>query len=266
MTDEADNPRATMGGNKPPISEVLADTYKDLIAKIDPIAERANALAAELKGDAEKIEPATIRTEKQLATISELVLDAVDLSKKLEATRTVEKKPHLDACREVDGYFGALTTRLNRIADTFTELASGHQRAVSAEARRKADAEAAALRAKEEKLRAAADAAKRPDTAAKKQDQADELAAQAEAAEAKAASSNHELTKVKTDAGVSVGAKTEWTFKITDYEAIPLDKLRPYFKREEIEKAIRAFVKIHKGAAVLAGVHFEEDIKATIRR
>lgn len=266
MTDEADNPRATMGGNKPPISEVLADTYKDLLAKIDPIAERANKLAAELKGEAEKIEPATIRTEAQIATISELVLDASDLSKKLEATRTVEKKPHLDACREVDGYFGALTTRLNRIADTFTDIASGHQRAVAAEARRKAEAEAAELRAKEEKLRAAAEAAKKPATADKKQEQADEIAAQAEAAEAKAATTNHELAKVKTDAGVSVGAKTEWTFKITDYEAIPLDKLRPYLKREVIEQAIRAYVKIHKGSASLAGVHFEEDIKATIRR
>lgn len=266
MTDEAENPRERIGGNNPPISEVLADTYKDLLAKIDPIAERANKLAAELKGDAEKIEPATIRTEAQIAAISELVIDASDLSKSFEAKREIEKDPHWKAFKAVNAFFGEFTARLDRIADTFTAIASGHQRAVAAEARRKAEAEAAELRAKEEKLRAAAEAAKKPATADKKHEQADEIAAQAEAAEAKAATTNHELTKVKTDAGVSVGAKTEWTFKITDYEAIPLDKLRPYLKREVIEQAIRAYVKIHKGSASLAGVHFEEDIKATIRR
>jgi len=42
--------------------------------------------------------------------------------------------------------------------------------------------------------------------------------------------------------------------------------LRPYLKREQIEAALKSYVRIHKGAAALPGVHFEEDVKATFKR
>jgi hypothetical protein len=257
---EEPNPRAQMGGNNPPLSEILADTNKALITEIDPIAARANALIAKIKEGG-----GIIANEEQLGVVAEVVTDAKALAKRFENRRVEEKEPHLQACRDVDGFFATFKERLGRIDAVFVDLSTAYQRKKIADERAAADA-AAKLRAEEDRLRAAADAAKRPATAERKHEQADEVAAQADAAEARAASTNHELTKVKTATGVTAGAKTEWTFRITDYEAIPLDKLRPYFKRDQVEAAIKAFVKIHKGAAALLGVNFEEDVKATFRR
>jgi hypothetical protein len=145
-------------------------------------------------------------------------------------------------------------------------MSTAYQRKKIADERAAADAAAARLRAEEDRLRAAADAAKRPATAEKKHEQADEIAAQADAAEARAASTSHELTKVKTATGVTAGAKTEWTFKILNYEIIPLDQLRAFIPRDAIEAAIKTLLKIQKGAATLPGVQFEETVKATFRR
>lgn len=258
--DEA-NPRAQMGGNNPPLSEVLADTNKAMIAEIEPIAVRANALSAQVKEAG-----GVIKDEVQLGVVAELVTDAKALFKRFENRRIEDKEPHLAACREVDSFFGAFKERLGRIEGVFVDLSTAYQRKKAADARAAAEAEAARLRQEEERLREAADNAKRQSTTDRKHEQADEVAAQADAAEARAASTNHELAKVKTATGVTAGAKTEWTFRITDYEAIPLDKLRPYLKREQIEAALKSYVRIHKGAAALPGVHFEEDVKATFKR
>jgi hypothetical protein len=256
MADDED--RHGIGGNSPPLEEVLADTNKALIEEIGPIALRANTLAAEVKNG--------IKTEEQLGKVGELVTDAKALARRIEGRRVEEKKPHLEAGRTVDSFFATYTDRLDRIETAFTSAASAYQRDKVAKQRREAEEAARKLRDEEERKRQEAEKAKRPETVERKLDEADELAAQADAAEARAASSDHELAKVKTETGVTAGASKGYTFKITDYEAIPLDKLRPYIKREEIEKALRSFAKIHKAAASLPGVHFEEEIKASFRR
>lgn len=256
--EEEQNPRAVIGGNNPPIEEVLKEAAAKLIAEIDPLAARANTLGPLVKEG--------IKDDATLGKVGEIITDARALSRRVEQKRKEEKEPWLEGGRKVDAFFNAHMARLDRIADAFQTIADTHQREKAAAERRKAEADAARLRDEEEKLRAAAESAKRPETSDRKHDLADEKAAQADAAEARAAQSNHQLAKVKTETGVTAGAKTEWSFKITDYEAIPLDKLRPYFKRDEIEKAIRAYVKIHKGAAELKGVIFEEEVKASFRR
>lgn len=258
MQEEDQNPRAQIGGNNPPISETLAETHKDLIAKIEPIATRANELGKQIKDG--------IKDDDQLEVVSTLVIDVKSLGDSLEEKRKIEKEPHLNAGREVDGFFKAFSERLSRISVAFIGAASAYQREKLAAEKRAQEQEAERLRVEAEKKRKQADTAKRPETADRKHDQADELEAQADAAEAAAASQNTDLAKVKTATGATVGAKTEMTFRIVDYEKIPLDKLRPYFKRDQIEAAIKAFTKIHKGASQLEGVHFEEDVKATFRR
>lgn len=254
MNVAADNERAVIGGNNPPIADALAIQYKDLIAKIEPIAARANAL------------PRKVDNDEQLGVVGALVVDANELSKKLENHRKTEKQPHLDAGRDVDAFFNPLVDRLDRIADTFEEISSSYQREKIAAERRAREAEALKLREAEEKKRAEADKAKREETAERKHDEADEIALRAAQAESKANAANKDLGRMQTATGVKVGAKTEWKFEITDYEAIPLDKLRPYFGRPEVEKAIRSYIKIHKGSTALAGVRVFEDISTNFRR
>ncbi len=254
MNVAAENERAVIGGNSPPIAETLADQYKDLIAKIEPIAERANAL------------PKKIQSDQDLEKVAPVIVDANELSRKLEATRKVEKEPYLSAGREVDAFFNPLVDRLDRIADTFENLSTTYQREKIARERREREAEAARLREAEEKKRAEAEKAKRPDTVERKHDEADELSLQAAQAEEKAAAANKDLGRMQTATGVKVGVRTSWDFRITDYEAIPLEKLRPYLKREHVEQAIRSYVKIQKGSTSLAGVEAFEDVSTNFRR
>lgn len=254
MNVAAENERAVIGGNNPPIPDVLAEQHKDLIAKIEPIAERANKL------------PRVVKNDEQLGIVGALVIDANELSKKLEAHRKAEKQPYLDQGREVDAFFNPLIDRLDRIADTFEEISTAYQREKIAAERRARAAKAEKLREAEEKKRAEAEAAKRETTAERKHDEADEIALRAAQAESKANAANKDLGRMQTATGVKVGAKTEWQFEITDYEAIPLDRLRPYFRREEVEKAIRSLVKIQKGSTTLAGVRVFEDISTNFRR
>lgn len=255
---EDDASRHGIGGNKPPLAEALQDANKALLDEIEPIAQRANALAAKVKDG--------IGDDATLGEVAELVTDAKALFRRIETRREEEKKPFLEAGRTVDGFFAAFKDRLTKIDDAFTDAASRYQRAKAAQAQAEAAAEAERLRREEEALRADAEKAKRAATAERKQEQADELAAQAEAAEARAATSKTDLARIKTDTGVKAGAKTVWGFRIVDYEAIPLDKLRPFIEREAIEKALRTFVKINKGSASLPGVHFEQDVKASFRK
>ena len=72
-----------------------------------------------------------------------------------------------------------------------------------------------------------------------------------------------DLSRQRTASGALATAKTEWVFEITDYDAIPLDKLRSYIKRDAIEAAIRMAIKM--GNRELPGVRIFEDVKALIR-
>ncbi|CAN7330019.1 hypothetical protein LJR231_001811 [Phyllobacterium sp. LjRoot231] len=247
------NERAVLGGNNPPIPEVMAEKHHALLALVDPLAVRADDL------------PRQIKCEKDLEKIGVVVTDCKSLAKKIEGIRKFEKQPHLDAGKEVDNFFNPVVDRLDRITDTFEAIATKYQREKVAEERRKAEDEAAKLRADAEKKRQEAEAAKRGSTAARKNDEADHLLDQADEAEAAAFQSAASIAKLRTESGVTAGAKTNWDFSIVDYDKIDLNKLRPFFRREDVEKAIRSMVRIQKGSALIEGVKVFENVKATFR-
>lgn len=247
---------ADIGHNRAPISDVLAEQYSDLAARVEAIATRAN------------LAPKAIATDTDLNTIGALIRDTRELSGETDKKRESEKRPYLQAGRDVDAFFKVFTDRLDRISTVFKKIADDHARAVAAEARRRAEDEA--RKAREEADRQAeiarrAEEANRLKTAEKHEAKAEAAEQRAEQAEAVAASSAADLVRSRTDSGILSTARTEWAFEITDYDAIPLDKLRPYLKREHVEQAIRAFVKLQKQAAALPGVRVFEDVKSSFR-
>ncbi|MEL4069548.1 hypothetical protein WKW50_05310 [Ochrobactrum sp. GPK 3] len=247
------NERAVIGGNNPPIKEVLADQYKELIAEIEPLAERANAL------------PRKIEDDEALGPIGEVVIDAKSLSKRIETTRKAEKEPFVKGGKEVDQFFNPLTDRLDRIVVVFEDLASAYQRTKAENEKRRAAEEAAKLRAEEDRKLREAEVAKRESTVERKKDEAADLSNQAAVADRRADASAAELTKVRTDNGITASAKTKWAFRIVDLAQIDLNSLRDFFRLEDIEKAIRSKVSIHKGNTKIEGVEVFEDVKATFR-
>lgn len=249
------DPRTSIGANNPPpLKVILTENYVALTAEVEAIAERAN------------LAPRKVTDDDGLGVIGDLVKDAAMLARKADSMRKAEKEPHLTAGREIDAFFATFTDRLDRIRKVFEAVATDYQRAKAAEARRKAEDEARRLREEEERQREIArraEEANRAKTAAKADDRAEDAAEKAAAAEALANASAAELTRTRSASGTLATAKTEWTFEVVDLDAIPLDRLRPYLRRDDIEKAIRQFVRV--GHRELPGVRIFEDVRAAFR-
>lgn len=249
--------RAEIGHNAPPsLSEILAEKYVPLAKSVEAIAERANSAPRKISSDAD------------LSVIGKLVVDARDVFKQAEKARETEKEPYLTGGKEVDAFFSIFKERLKRIGDVFNAIADDHARAVAAEARRKAEEEARIARAEAERqaeIARRAEEANRPKTADKHDARAAEAEHRAEQAEAVASAPAADLVRNRLDTSVLSTARTEWAFEITDYSAIPLDVLRPYLKREHVEQALRAFVKINRDATPVKGVRIFADTRAAFR-
>jgi hypothetical protein len=248
---------AGVGHNQPPpqtISERLYESYQALRELVGDIAERANST------------PKAIKSQADFDLIGTLIKDANELTKKVEGVRVTEKEPYLKGSREVDSFFKALADRLSRVTSVFQKLADDHQRAIVAEARRKAEEAARLARYEEEKrlmLLAKAEKENRAKHAEQHAAKAEEAAEQARHAELVVNARAADLARQCLDSGIVASSRESWTFEITDYDAISFDQLRQYLKREHVEQAIRQAIKM--GHRNLAGVRIFESTKATFR-
>lgn len=228
--------------NNPPLLDRLGIEYASISDEIEALAARANAAPKKIVDDA------------GAQIVKDLNREANAFWKRVDGLRKDEKEPHLQATRDVDGFFKPFLDRSIKIKEFFQGVADQHERERRAEEQRKRDEDARKLReeaARQREIAARAEAAARPTQATKAETKAEDLAERAE---------RMEVAPVVLD-----GAKTEWTFEITDYDSIDLAKLRPYLKREEVEKAIRQHVRIHKGNSAIAGVRIFEDVRAKLR-
>jgi hypothetical protein len=262
--------------NPPPLRDRLASDYADMLAGIETLADRANHAPKEIGDDA------------ALGPVSELVKDISAAAKRAEACRVDEKEPHLQAGREVDGFFKTATDRLSRMKTTLegrvtTYLrakADAERKAREEEERRRRDAERVAREEADRKLREAEEADRlarmaaaqgapvtaNTDDALARAIAADEAAEQARrdadfaqrAAEARSA----DLARTRGAATLST-LRTTWEFEIVSEESIPLEKLRAFIPRGDIEKAVRAFVRA--GHRDLPGVRIYQAETAVIR-
>lgn len=256
-TSLSEDTRLGIGGNNPP-EVTLADRLKEdhgaTIAALAELAELANGAPKDLADD------------KQVGDVTQIAADAGDLRKKLEDIRKAEKEPFLTAGREVDGFFRDPIERAERIdkglmarVTAYNKAKANRERLAREETERKAREEAEEARRQADEAAAAGrtdDALADLEAAVHAEDKADEIA--------QAAPTAAETTRIHTDSGLTVSTKTEWTFEIEDYSAIPLDPLRALIKRDAIEAALRQFVR--NGNRNLAGVRIFEDMKATRRR
>ncbi len=219
--------------------------------------------------------PKKIKNDADLDAVGKIVIATRALAKKVEEARTTSKQPFLDGGRDVDTFFAStfgqtvkkpFTGRLGRIMDAFQTIGDAYAEEKAAKARAAAQALAEKARKEEEarlELARKAEEAGRAKTSVNHQAKAEISALQAAEAEAVANAPAADLVRTETESGLTVSAKAPWDFEITDYEKIPLDNLRPYFKRDDIEKALRFAVK--QGARQIPGVRVFQNTKATFR-
>lgn len=243
-----------MGHNAPPpLKDILAENYADLVRTAELVADRAATLP-------------DVRDDSDLGVIGDAVKTARELVKTITQARKLEKDPHLNAGRDIDSFFNRLVDIIERAMSPAEIRADVYQRRKAAEARRAAEEAARVAREEAERQRqiaARAEEANRVKTAAKHLGKVEEAVAVAEQAEAVAVSKPADLTRVRSDGGGVVSATSKWAHEIVDISAIPLDALRPYIPRTEIDKAIRAYIRT--GHRELAGVRIFEDVKAVFR-
>lgn len=246
----------TTGHNKPPLSELLAETYREVEQAIDALMKRSEG------------GPSKIDSDEDLDKVHKLVTDARDLLKKAEGFRAMEKEPFIRDGRIVDQFFSVLKDRAERVQKKFQKIGDEHAQRLAREARQKAEDEA--RRANEEAERQArlareAEESRRLTSASVHDARSDLAAEKAFQAQAVAEQSSADLVRARTASGGLSSARETWDFTISDVTKIPLDQIRPFLKPEHIEQAVRAFVKINQDRVPLEGVKVFRSTKAAFR-
>lgn len=252
--------RTPQPGNnvRPPLvsADQLKIDFAHLESTVEQLAARGNSF------------PSAIEDDDDLAVANKIVADSRAEIDKVDRAREAEKRPYLEAGRVVDAYFKTLTSRLDRMKTAINDRATRYlnkkaddERKARDEAARKAQEEA--HRKAQEAIDAAAKApagAPTPQTSAamteasQAQMRADDKSAEAQAPRA-------DMARTRTDGGTAT-LVDDWQFEITNFDQIDLNKLRPYFSRPDVEKAIRRHVGINKDSQPIAGVRIFNKPKA----
>ena len=243
------------GDNKAPLSAVLDADFADLKADIEALLVKARAVNKAPQSDEEQ------------AQLGNMILDLKAMQRRVDGVRAEEKKPILDASRELDAWFKGTMTGTETAVAVLQKKADDYVREQAAKARAKAQREAEELRAKEEAERAKSQAARTVQGAANADARAEQAAAQAERLEEAAAASAADLTRARVG-GVTASAKGAWVARITDYPAAiaPLGSLGHFIKEEAVRAALGAMAKVQKAGASWPGVSFGQEEKAAFRR
>ena len=231
------------GFNKAPMHEVLTADFNELRVEIDALVERMRAVA--------KTPP---KTDEELAALGKVILDARALWGRADGQREAEKRPILDAGRELDAYFKDMLAGLLKGRDFLQGQADSYTRAKAAEERARKQREAEELARKAEAERDKAAAAKTSAGAANAEARAETLEARADQAAAVAASSEADLVRSRVG-GVTSSAKGTWGATILDYQAAiaPLGALGNFLKRDAVEAALNSLAKVQKEGAAWPG-------------
>lgn len=239
------------GHNKAPLEEVLEKDFKDLASQVDAAVAKITK------------RPVKVKDDTDFAAVGQLVVDARKLEKLLDATRKDETDPLFKAQKEIKSHFDDLAAKVSSALKPHETAADTYTREKTAAARRRQEEEAKKLREKEEAERQKAATATGA-TAARAEGRAEVLAAKAEEAEAGANQSAADAVRTRAS-GVTSTAKQSIVFEIKDYDAIDLNKLRPYLNRDHVEAAIRSLVRVHKMNTDLPGVEVRWDTRAAFR-
>ena len=245
------NPRAQIGGNRPPVDEMAREDFdKELLRDKPHFLEKLT----DLEGSADRVD---ITDDVTLGRAGDLINSLRDCQKHVDATHKSVKAPYLAAGRAVDEKKNGLSERINtargkvqRLGDAFVAKHEAEARAarerIAAEERRQA-AEAAAAQA----LR---------DEAAEKND-AESMAEVPVVAAPPPAPSKHE--PVRSDSGSTVSGKKVWKSEVTDYAAAFAEVADNPKVQAAIDTAVAAMVRA--GKRKMNGVRIWETAQMSAR-
>jgi hypothetical protein len=285
------NPRAVLGGNKPPLTPP-----EDLVKRLD--LEHAALFAEAANLDAEQAAlPDDLKTDEDSAAVSAFVVKLKTTARKVEGVRVEEGRPYLEATRIVNETFKSVTEQLEASAKALTARVGIYNKAkaereraerlrLEQEQRQRAEEQ----RAEEQRLREAAEtAAREADEAAARIRQAetaeDYEAAAADmrqreaaagiardAAEGAAKTAAQAERKADTAArqadgptstlsrvsglGATSSVTKRWVGEITDRPALvrSLGALGPFFSDNELDTLVARAVRLSAASGAISGL------------
>lgn len=260
MTDEyvreieAPAAPAGIGHNRPPLRDILAESHVDLIRRV-----------AQLNAAFDRA-PETVTDDDTQGKMGDYIKSIGACIRALDTAREAEKRPFLDAGREVDGFFKQFTDALGKIkAATERRVTTYLTEKAAAERRRRAEEERAAREAADRALALAqeAEAANRKADAEAALERAAIAETAAVRAEAAVYAKPAEMARTRGEMGSVSTLRTTWEMEIQDASKIPLDTIRAFLPRDAIEKAVKGWVRA--GGRELPGVRIFEQSTAIVR-
>lgn len=252
--DLPDTKRLAIGGNKPPLNELLTEIHKGLLSDFN-----------RWFGSAERA-PSTIDDDETTANIGRIVVELRKIASRAQTAHKEEKAPYLENGRVVDAFF--LAGIVQKIAETNAKLekrqtvyAKAKETKAKEEARiaaEKAQAEADALMAQARHAEDHGEIEAASELLSKAAVEEDTATRAAEIVTAKP----QDVAKVRGN-GITVSSKVVWVGTIENLDAMDLNELKSVIGRDDIERYTKAFVRL--GGRTLKGVKIEEDRKANNR-
>ena len=301
-TDLAENPRAVIGGNEPPLAKLIseqenfAQTVTDFLS--DEFAETPVTCAELLE---EALALPQITDAETRAPYPGLIKRIRDEAKRLDSFHEKEKTPYMRGAQAVDQFFFGMIDRLSRraktnrpgAADVLNERLTAYDVKILEERRaeQRRIAEAAEREAREarenadreareaEQKRLEAERARKPEIVEAKTQIADQqevraavAAADAEHAMAKAESAHIDTLAKPADLMRDRGADgtlstmgTEPYALVEDRTKLDYDLLAPYFTIADVEKAVRGWAKNTGYTVQMEGAKIGRRPKSVVR-
>lgn len=249
ITDTPAPISADLTGHNLPVKDRLREKHAPLLDRVDELVAACGRAPDKIDDDA---------TQGKVGDLYKLLSAA---HKKGEASRTDEKEPYLMGGREVDNFFKeGVTAPLERWMQTLKRRSDLYINAkVEAERRRRNEEARLAQEDADRKLEAArkAEEASRPKVAEKKLDVAVQAQAAADQAATLAQAKPAEMAQTRGEHSMAT-VQMRWTHEVSAWNDLDYNLLREFIPRDDIDKAIRAFVRLHKGTRELPGVRIFE--------
>src|SRR5262245_14489702 len=227
----------------------------------------AEARTRELLDEARDL-PKTVASDIDVERFAVVIRALRDHGQTIEAYRKAEKEPHLRGGQAVDGWFGNRADRLGTAMKLLHARVDDYQQEKLERARQQRLAEE--RKAREEAQRAE-EAARRARSEARRQEleveakMAQQRAAMAQARTEQAEESPADAVRQRFAGGAMATMAAAPTVQVTDWDAVPLERLRPYLRREEVLRAVRAWARATSFSEEMPGVQVERGSKTVIR-
>lgn len=250
---QADNPRAIIGDNRPPIEEQGVADFNEAVDGHKALRSRI----IDLLGSAER---AKAEDEDDVGRCAELIRQIREVEKIVDAERTAVKAPYLNAGRKIDDAAKALVFDLGQ--------AAARVRRMSEDFMRRREAELAAERRRlEEEQRRQREAAERAAAEELQRAEAEGRAPVPEIVEAPIAVAARPVdtvqNQIRSDFGAVASARRVKVAVITDWQkAFKAVKSVPKVQ-EAVQTAINALVRA--GQTNIPGVEIKDDIGLSVR-